>query len=318
MTAELITPGKEDHTAMNELRRYKERLRIALTAAKICIFEVDLQKQLYTYFENAEVIFGISGEAVLKDVQPYSRLEPEEYRLAVSSYFSHPEDAAVIERAFSNVLRGKAATYEARMKAGNSGFVWCRIYATPVVEEGTPVRMVGVITDISDLKEQEDRLRQAVNLDAFTGLYNKECAIKLIREILCRENCRKHALIVMDIDNFKNFNDTFGHDEGDKVIREVAGKIRNTFRKTDIVGRFGGDEFIVLARDIDNEQWLQGKLSALTRFEADGIACTNSIGVSVYPRDAEEFGELFRKADAALYQAKTEKEKYLFCTAQDV
>lgn len=82
---------------------------------------------------------------------------------------------------------------------------------------------------------------QAVKLDAFTGLYNKEHTIKLITENLRRESHMKHALIILDIDNFKNFNDTFGHFEGDKVIKAVAEKIQNTFRKTDIAGRFGGD-----------------------------------------------------------------------------
>lgn len=312
-----IASGKEAQTAMSELTQYKERLHVALTAAKICIFEVDIQKQLYTYFENAEVIFGVSGESILKDVQPYSRLDPEAYRLAVSRYFSHPEDEAVIENAFSDVLAGKSTAYEARMKAGNSGYIWCRIFVTPVMENGVPARMVGVITDISDMKEQTDCLRQAVKLDAFTGLYNKEHTIKLITENLRRESHMKHALIILDIDNFKNFNDTFGHFEGDKVIKAVAEKIQNTFRKTDIAGRFGGDEFIILARDIDNDRWLWGKLSGLTRIETDGIACTNSIGVSIWPRDAADFGELFKKADTALYHAKAEKEKFLFCTAQD-
>ena len=81
---------------MEEIDQYKERLRIALKAAKICIFEVDLLRQLYTYFENAEVIFGVSGDDILSDVRPYSFLEPEEYRRAVSAYFSHPDDAEVI------------------------------------------------------------------------------------------------------------------------------------------------------------------------------------------------------------------------------
>lgn len=100
---------------MDEINRYKERLQIALTAAKICIFEVDLLQQLYTYFENAEVILGISGEKILKDVQPFSKLEPVEYRKAASAYFSHPEDEAVIEKAFKDILRGKESTYVARM-----------------------------------------------------------------------------------------------------------------------------------------------------------------------------------------------------------
>ena len=78
-----------------------------------------------------------------------------------------------------------------------------------------------------------------------------------------------------------------------------------------------GSEMCIRDRDIDNERWLWGKLSGLTRIETDGIACTNSIGVSIWPRDAADFGELFKKADTALYYAKAEKEKFLFCTAQD-
>ena len=226
---------------MDEINRYKERLQIALTAAKICIFEVDLLQQLYTYFENAEVIFGISGEKILKDVQPFSKLEPVEYRKAASAYFSHPEDEAVIEKAFKDILRGKESTYEARMRAGGSGYVWCRIHATPIIENGVPARMVGVIADISDLREQTENLKKAVNMDAFTELFNKEYAIGLISEILRKSKDLNHALLILDIDNFKNYNDTFGHSEGDKVIKAVSRKIRDTFRETDIMGRFGGD-----------------------------------------------------------------------------
>ena len=140
---------------MNELEQYKERLRIVLGVEKICVFEVDLPHQLYTFFENAEAIFGVGGDVSLKDVQPFCSLEPEAYRIAVRNYFSHPEDADVIENAFTRVLHGKSAAYEARMKAGRSEFIWCRIHATPVLENGKPVRMIGVITDITDMKERQ-------------------------------------------------------------------------------------------------------------------------------------------------------------------
>lgn len=252
---------------MDEINRYKERLQIALTAAKICIFEVDLLQQLYTYFENAEVIFGISGEKILKDVQPFSKLEPVEYRKAASAYFSHPEDEAVIEKAFKDILRGKESTYEARMRAGGSGYVWCRIHATPIIENGVPARMVGVIADISDLREQTENLKKAVNMDAFTELFNKEYAIGLISEILRKSKDLNHALLILDIDNFKNYNDTFGHSEGDKVIKAVSRKIRDTFRETDIMGRFGGDEFILLVRDIKKCSGLTASYPILHAFK---------------------------------------------------
>lgn len=301
---------------MDEINQYEERLHIALTAAKICIFEVDLPRQQYTYFENAEVIFGVSDADILKDVQPFSELEPEAYRAAVSNYFSHPDDAKAIEEAFANVLRGESATYEARMKAGGSEFVWCRIFVTPIIENGKPTRMVGVVTDISDLKEQADSLMKAVNLDSFTGLYNKEYTITRIAEILRKESHLKHALIILDIDNFKGFNDTYGHDTGDKMIKATTEKIKSIFRKTDIVGRFGGDEFIILARDIKNVQWLARKFDSLIHFDSGHIPCTNSIGVSCFPQDGADFEELFKKADRALYQAKNQKEKFVFYRAE--
>ena len=119
---------------MDELKQYKERLRVAMNAAKICVFEVDLTQQLYTFFENAEVIFGVSGETILSQVQKFHSLPPEEYRRAASAYFSHPEDEGVIEAAFANILTGRPASYEARMKAGDSQFIWCRIQAIPIAE----------------------------------------------------------------------------------------------------------------------------------------------------------------------------------------
>ncbi len=294
---------------MEEIDQYKERLRIALKAAKICIFEVDLLRQLYTYFENAEVIFGVSGDDILSDVRPYSFLEPEEYRRAVSAYFSHPDDAEVIAEAFKCMFNGEPAVYEARMKAGGSPFVWCRINITPILENGKPVRMVGVITDITDVKERTESLELAANLDGFTGLYNKGYTISLINNILRKNQHLKHALMVLDIDDFKKFNDTYGHIEGDKVIHAVSEQIKNTFRKSDVVGRFGGDEFIIFIQDIGEARWLCNKFPELTRVEAGRYTCTNSVGVAIFPEDAANFNELFKKADAALYRAKAHKGK---------
>lgn len=305
------------NNTMEELAQYKERLRIALNAARICIFEVDLSRQLYTFFENAEVIFGVSGEKILRDVQPFSQLDPEAYRLVASEYFSHPDDVETIEMAFSRILNGKPAVYEARMKAAGSGFVWCRISVTPILDNGKPVRMVGVITDIADLKEKTDNLKHAVNLDGFTGLYNKGHTIALIRNALQKNPQAKHALVVLDIDNFKSFNDTYGHDEGDKVILSTARQLKKVFRETDIVGRFGGDEFMVLVRNMPDEQKLNSSLFDLLRLQMDGFISTNSIGISMFPQDAVTFDDLFKKADVALYHAKNQKAKFFYFSDLD-
>lgn len=293
---------------MSEIEQYKERLCIALNAAKVCIFEVDLTRQLYTFFENAESIFGVSGEDILKDVQPYSALDPEEYRRQAGQYFSHPDDMQVIEKAFACVLSGKPAIYEARMKAGNAQFVWCQIHAVPVVENGIPLKMIGVITDITEAKE---KLKQATCSDDFTGLYNKVYATTSIKDCLSKGE-GEHALILMDIDDFKRFNDTYGHAVGDRVIQTLSRRIKNTFKETDIAGRFGGDEFIILVQDISDRQSLLDQLEGLTQFQVDQFVCTTSLGVSLFPQDATEFNELFGRADRALYHAKNRKEKFSF------
>jgi len=130
------------------LIHYKERLQQALKTSHTCIFEVELQKQRYTFFENAEAIFGVSDDVILADVASYAKLAPNKYREAVSAYFSHPADNEVIAQAFKEVLAGRSVSYKARMKAGNTQFVWCRIDVQPFLRNGIPVRMIGVITKL--------------------------------------------------------------------------------------------------------------------------------------------------------------------------
>lgn len=297
------------------VKHYRERLQTALKAAKICVFEVDLRRQLYTFFENAEDIFGISGETILREVRPFSQLPPEEYRQAVSRYFSHPDDKAVIERAFCASLSGEPATYEARMRAGGSDFVWCKLDVTPVVENGKAVKMIGVITDISAARELTVSLKKQVRLDAFTGLYNKKYAGLAIEKILKEAPGSWHALLILDIDGFKVINDTYGHAAGDAVIQDVAGRLTDCFRPVDVVSRFGGDEFLILVRDLPGREWLLDRLNGLVACEHPVCTYTNSIGVSLFPQDAGTFDGLFAKADRALYHSKAQRRTYTFASA---
>ena len=295
---------------LQEAAKYKERLSIALKAAKICVFEVELLSQRYVFFENAEDIFGVSGYTILQDVAPYSKLSPSAYQKAVADYFSHPEDAEIIDNAFQCIFRGQPTTYQARMRAGGSSFVWCKIDVTPIMENGRPVRMIGVITDITSLKAKTDKLENAVRLDSFTGLYNKKYSLELIRKGLNKNPKQNQALLLLDIDNFKFFNDTYGHSAGDNIIQLVAGELKQCFRKTEVIGRFGGDEFVVFIPHVPSRQWLFHKLQALVRLEDGPWSCTNSIGIALCPQDGVDFDLLFEKADNALYRSKAKKESY--------
>lgn len=291
-----------------------ERLKTALKVARICVFEVDLRCQLYTFFENAEEIFGIPGEQILREVRPFSLLPPEEYQRAVSEYFSHPDDRSAIDEAFRSILSGIPSTYEARMRAGDSTFIWCKLDTAPIVENGEVVKMIGVITENSTVREMTNSLKKQVQLDAFTGLYNKKYAELAIVRILAEAPSGRHALLVLDIDGFKAINDTYGHAMGDAVIQDVAGCLKACFRPGDVVSRFGGDEFMVLVRDVPDRKWLMDKLDSLTMCGHPACAYTNSMGVAFFPRDAETFGSLFAKADQALYISKARKNTYTFAS----
>lgn len=302
----------EKYCDNNELAKYMERLHTALQASKTCVYEVDIINQTYTFFENSEAIFGVSGDVILRDVQPFSKLNPEDYRIAVSNYFSHPDDEEVISEAFRSIFNGIPTSYQARMRAGGSNFIWCQLYVTPVIENNVPVRMIGVISDISEQKLKNDHLEAAAKLDTFTNLYNKNSSINAIQYILNNFPHQKHALILIDIDNFKYFNDTYGHSEGDKALKTFADILKKQFRETDILGRFGGDEFLLFIYDISDTEWLTEILQQLTGFSVEHAQCTNSLGVSLFPQDGTDFDTLFKKADDALYHSKLIRNSYTF------
>lgn len=140
-------------------------------------------------------------------------------------------------------------------------------------------------------------------LDRFTGLYNRTYAEQCINNILASSFGQIHALVVIDLDNFKAINDTFGHSAGDVVLKSVADNLKKLFRKSDIIARFGGNEFIIFLKDIKGEQDLELKLSCLLQSD-NRYNVTKSMGVALTSQNGESFSDLFKKADYALYRAK--------------
>ncbi|MEG1991088.1 MAG: diguanylate cyclase, partial [Christensenella sp.] len=178
-------------------------------------------------------------------------------------------------------------------------------------EFGVPSRLVGFMSDIDDIKKQAERLESKVQTDSMTGLYNKIAMFTISKKALNEYPTGRHALIVLDIDNFKGINDTLGHAFGDLVLVEVATKLKNAFRNHDVVGRMGGDEFAVLVKNVSDTSSVLKKAAELSATfrqtysgekEAYTISC--SMGIIMIESNSEPFEVLYRKADAALYQAK--------------
>lgn len=160
-------------------------------------------------------------------------------------------------------------------------------------------------------KVKNEGLVQLAETDQLTGLYNKVTTEKKIKEFIAENPDTQSLLFVLDIDNFKKINDTLGHAFGDEVLRTIGQRIRMEFRASDIIGRAGGDEFIILLKGLKSdeiiireaqkvEQFFQGfKAGTYVKY-----AATASIGCAVFPRDAADFDGLYKAADQALYQAK--------------
>ena len=145
--------------------------------------------------------------------------------------------------------------------------------------------------------------------DLFTGLYNKQHAELLIRSILSGSKDQCHAMVLIDIDNLKTINDTCGHGVGDEVIRDVSQQLKQIFRRSDIIGRYGGDEFLVLMKDICEIDGVESRMQELLGMSGT-FPVTKSIGVAMFPEDGVDFDSLVSCADEALYRSKEKKNTY--------
>lgn len=159
--------------------------------------------------------------------------------------------------------------------------------------------------------EHKKRLEEKASKDPLTDLSNKASTEYQIKEYIRTHPDSQGLLFVLDVDNFKKINDTLGHAFGDEVLRELGKRLRGEFRITDIVGRIGGDEFIIFLKDMEEESVFFREASRLRQFfnsfqvgEYVKYSPSASIGAAVYPRDGRTFEELYKAADCALYTVK--------------
>ena len=173
--------------------------------------------------------------------------------------------------------------------------------------------MIGVSQDISERKRQEEEARFLAYHDTLTGLPNRRLLDDRLRQavFLAQRRDTRVALMVVDLDNFKQVNDALGHRAGDAVLREAANRIAGCLRKADTLARHGGDEFVVVIPDLQLDSDCQVVAEKILRslvppFEVDGRDFTigASIGASLFPVDAGDGEAMLRNADAAMYRAK--------------
>ena len=173
--------------------------------------------------------------------------------------------------------------------------------------------MFGIVQDITERKLLEGKLVTMARTDVLTQLPNRACFMeKVSQELLRAKRTGRHcAILFVDLDNSKGINDTLGHSMGDELIKDSAVRISLCIRETDIMARFGGDEFIVFLNDLDSGEGAQNiadrileKFNVSRQILGEEVFVTASVGIAIYPYDGDLLNDLLKNADAAMYAAK--------------
>ncbi len=298
-------------SAEKALRESEQRHRIVLEAAPDPVVVYDMAERL-TYVNPAFTrVFGWTMEECLQ----------------CSIDFIPEENLPETRMMFEKVTRGQTFSGIESQRRSKHGRIVDVSLSGAVFLDGSGKSQGCVITlqDITKRKITEAELRFVAYNDQLTGLGNRKSFYLCMEDTLSQYDRRpeqdRWALLFMDLDGFKNINDTLGHDLGDDMLRSVASRIKSCLRKSDRIFRLGGDEFTVvltnLVQDIDVAKVADKIRKAIAKpfvLKSYELYITASIGISVYPEDGRDVENLVKNADMAMYAAKEAKDGYRFFT----
>jgi diguanylate cyclase (GGDEF)-like protein/PAS domain S-box-containing protein len=229
---------------------------------------------------------------------------------------THPADLDVCVNLVGQLVAGEIEHMRAEKRYihKNGKIVWIMLSGTLVRDaQGHPIHFVAQMVDITERKEEVARTRYLAEHDLLTGLPSRDLLLDRLRQAIAsaRRNDSQLAILFIDLDRFKNVNDSMGHSIGDKLLREVAARLNQSVRGVDTVSRQGGDEFVILLSEIGNVEHAAHVARNVMRaialpYNFDGFEfnVTSSIGISIYPADGQDIDTLIKNADVAMYHAK--------------
>ena len=303
---------KELSEKTEELKKQKDRYQNAINGSQDGIWDWDLTDNSVYFSPRWKKMLGYNEDEL-----------PNEFNVWESR--AHPDD---LENVFAGVqkhINGETDFYEGihRLKHKNGHWVWILNRAKTIFDEnGKVTRISGTHTDVSKEKELEIKLKDQKNIlhhqahhDALTKLPNRVLFNDRLEQAIekAKRNNSKFALLFIDLDHFKEINDSLGHDIGDDILKIVTSRFKETTRDENIVARLGGDEFTIIVEDlvqIQDASLIASKLlevlSKAMNVNDNTLYVSSSIGISIYPDDGVSTQNLLKFADSAMYKAKDE------------
>lgn len=290
-----------DITEQVKAIRLSQEYRAIVETSEDAIYSISLDGTLTSWNIGAEHIFGYTAKQIL----------------GKSISILHDDDDEQAAFVLENIKAGKSLEhYKTTRKNKEGKTINVSETASPLFDQNHNVIGGSIIArDITHDIETQQLIWKQANYDNLTGLANRDLFLKslshemeMVQDSISRDNL---VLLFLDLDNFKDFNDNYGHDFGDEVLRHAAEVLTKTCRNADLIARYAGDEFIILLSgefpQKDLKRFLDRLISKLNvPYPINGIDCrlSVSIGIVHYPNDANDISDLLKKADQAMYAAK--------------
>ncbi|OZS78160.1 hypothetical protein CF394_07975 [Tetzosporium hominis] len=281
--------------------------------------ELDQSKEKYKviteYAFDVIKVFNRNGRAdyLSPSIKHLLGHEPSECIGKQFTEFIHPEDHAVVQKNLQLLLvTRKHCTMELRMRHIDGHYVWMEVVASPVIERGRVINIITISRDISERYSMQEALKQMAYYDHLSGLPNRRAFDDRLQDLIDTEGQEPSlALLLVDGNQFKQINDTYGHDAGDAVIVEMAKRLSTSVRQNDLVARLGGDEIGILLGQIRAHDQVEAIINRIIEafkepflYKHATIPIEIALGIALYPQDAQDKKALFIAADNALYESK--------------
>ncbi|MEI8237831.1 MAG: EAL domain-containing protein, partial [Actinomycetota bacterium] len=312
LEADANVPLRDPDRVVVAIRDVTERVAEAIRFEKA-------RERFRLAFHNAPtgLALSVSATGVIVDVNDslvrmLDRSRSELVGATIES-ITHPDDWVRHAELLRHLPGSDTDRYqlEKRYLRGDGGTVWARTWVSEMDDGEGGTLAIAHIEDVTEQRHSAERLEWAATHDELTGLPNRFRFLERLGAFLESAEPGSIAVLFIDIDNFKVINDSLGHDAGDQVVRATGERLRAVVRDRDLLGRFGGDEFIVMVRDLSGSydplevaERLRSEIAQPLMIDGAELFVTASIGITVSDREGVTTGEMLRDADAAMYRAK--------------